>query len=141
LLDIHTHLWVLANPDRSRPGTHQVLAAAGNAVFVSVVSLWEIEVKRRIGKLEADIASIIARMSPASKMRWLSISPRHLHTLNDLPFRQHLDPFDHLIISQAIGDDMAPVTAAAAPSSLVPRTSLLMKFSAELENSTLTISI
>ncbi len=80
-------------------------------MFVSVVSLWEIVVKRRIGKLEADIASIIAQMSPASKMQWLSISPRHLGVLNDLPFRQqHRDPFDHLIISQAISEDMTLVT-------------------------------
>jgi PIN domain nuclease of toxin-antitoxin system len=111
LLDTHALLWVLADPARLRPGTHRVLAAASNAVFVSVVSLWEIVVKRRVGKLEADIASIIAQMSPASKMQWLSISRRHLHVLNDLPFReQHRDPFDHLIISQAISEDMTLVT-------------------------------
>ncbi len=111
LLDTHALLWVLANPDRLRPETHLALAEAGNAVFVSVVSLWEIVVKHRIGKLEADIAAIIAQMSPASKMQWLSISPRHLQALNELPFRQqHRDPFDHLIISQAISEDMTLVT-------------------------------
>jgi PIN domain nuclease of toxin-antitoxin system len=111
LLDTHALLWVLANPDRLRSETHRVLAEAGNAVFVSVVSLWEIVVKRRIGKLEADSASIIKQMSPASKIQWLSISPRHLQVLNDLPFRQqHRDPFDHLIISQAIFEDMTLVT-------------------------------
>jgi PIN domain nuclease of toxin-antitoxin system len=111
LLDTHALLWVLANPDHLRPETRAVLSAAGNAVFVNVVSLWEIEVKHRIGKLEADVASIIAQMAPASKMQWLSISPRHLYALNDLPFRQqHRDPFDHLIISQAVSEAMTLVT-------------------------------
>jgi PIN domain nuclease of toxin-antitoxin system len=111
LLDTHALLWVLGDPERLKAETRRVLADADNAVFVSVVSLWEIVVKCRIGKLQADIASITARMAPASKMQLLGITPQHLIALNSLPFReQHRDPFDHLIIVQAISEGMTLVT-------------------------------
>jgi len=75
-------LWVLGgDPDRLKSDTHRILVDAGNAVFVSVISLWKIVVKRRIGKLDADIASITAQLAPASKMQLLGVHPQHLHAL------------------------------------------------------------
>jgi len=111
LLDTHALLWVRGDPDRLKAETRRVLADAGNAVFVSVVSLWEIMVKCRIGKLEADISAIIAGLAPASKIQLLDITPQHLLVLNTLPVHQHhRDPFDHLIIAQAISEGMTLVT-------------------------------
>ena len=111
LLDTHALLWVLGDPDRMRAETLRTLADDYNTVSVSVVSLWEIVIKRRVGKLQADIASITAQMAPASKMQWLGITPQHLQVLNSLPFHeQHRDPFDHLIIAQAIAEGMTLVT-------------------------------
>jgi PIN domain nuclease of toxin-antitoxin system len=111
LLDTHVLLWVIGDSRRLKPNTRHILAEPGNAVFVSVVSLWEIVVKHRVGKLEADIASITAQIAPASKIQLLGVTPRHLHELNSLPVReQHRDPFDHLIIAQAISEGMTLVT-------------------------------
>lgn len=111
LLDTHALLWVLADPDRLASGTQSSLADSANAVFVSVVSLWEIVVKRRIGKLDADIASINAQLAPASKLQLLGISAQHLHALDSLPVhQQHRDPFDHLIVAQALFEGMTLVT-------------------------------
>ena len=111
LLDTHALLWVLGDPDRMRPETLRTLADDYNTVSVSVVSLWEIVIKRRIGKLQADIASITAQMAPASKIQWLDITTQHLHVLNSLPLHErHRDPFDHLIIAQAIAEGMTLVT-------------------------------
>lgn len=111
LLDTHVLLWVVGDADRLKFETRGVLAEAGNTVFVSVVSLWEIAVQCRIGKLEADVASIAAQLAPASKLQLLGITPRHLITLDNLQFReQHRDPFDHLIIAQAMCEDMMLVT-------------------------------
>jgi PIN domain nuclease of toxin-antitoxin system len=111
LLDTHVLLWVRGEPERLQAETRRALADDDNEVFVSVVSLWEIVVKCRIGKLQADIAAIIARMAPASKMQLLGITAQHLIALNGLPFReQHRDPFDHLIIAQAISEGMTLVT-------------------------------
>jgi PIN domain nuclease of toxin-antitoxin system len=111
LLDTHVFLWVLGDPDRLQTETRRVLAETGNAVFVSVVSLWEIVVKRRVGKLEADIAAITAQLAPTSKIQLLGIMPRHLLALDRLPFAErHRDPFDHLLIAQAISEGMTLVT-------------------------------
>lgn len=111
LLDTHALLWVLGEPGRFSAETLRTLANTHNAVFVSVVSLWEIALKRRIGKLDADIDAITAQLSPASKIQLLGLHPRHLATLDRLPYHeQHRDPFDHLLIAQAIAEDMIFVT-------------------------------
>ena len=111
LLDTNAFLWALGDPGRLKSETRRILADNGSAVFVSVVSLWEIVVKCRVGKLEADIASITAQLAPASKIQLLDLVPRHLHVLNGLPFyEQHRDPFDHLLIAQAIAEGMTLVT-------------------------------
>lgn len=111
LLDTRVLLWVVGDAGRLKPETQRTLADDGNTIFVSVVSLWEIAVKFRIGKLEADVALIAAQLAPASKIQLLGITPQHLITLNNLPIReQHRDPFEHLIIAQAISEDMTLVT-------------------------------
>jgi PIN domain nuclease of toxin-antitoxin system len=111
LLDTHVLLWVLGDPDRLRPETRSLLADADHSVFVSMVSLWEIAVKRRVGKLEADLTAIVAQLAPASKIQRLGVTTEHLHRLDNLPFlEQHRDPFDHLIIAQAICEGMTLVT-------------------------------
>jgi PIN domain nuclease of toxin-antitoxin system len=110
LLDTHVLLWLL-NGDRLNDAVRHALAEPTSAVFVSIVSLWEIVAKRRIGKLEADIGAIAAQMAPASKLQWLGISQEHLLALDRLPLReQHRAPFDHRIIAQAISDGMTLVT-------------------------------
>jgi PIN domain nuclease of toxin-antitoxin system len=111
LLDTHVLLWVLGDPGRLDAETVRTLADANNAVFVSVVALWEIALKRRIGKLDANVTEIAAQLSPASKIQLLGLTPHHLGTLDRLPFHeQHRDPFDHLLIAQAIAEDMIFVT-------------------------------
>jgi PIN domain nuclease of toxin-antitoxin system len=111
LLDTHALLWVRGEPERFKSDTIRVLADKGSAVFVSVVSLWEIVIKCRVGKLKADIAKIIARLAPATKVQLLDLTFQHLIELASLPFRQwHRDPFDHLIIALAISEGMTLVT-------------------------------
>ncbi|HEY4044274.1 MAG TPA: type II toxin-antitoxin system VapC family toxin [Rhodopila sp.] len=110
LLDTHVLLWLL-NDDRLDPTAGRALADPGSALYVSVVSLWEVVVKQRVGKLKADIEVIVGHMAPASKLQWLSITSDHLVALNRLPRReQHRDPFDHLIIAQAISEGMTLLT-------------------------------
>jgi PIN domain nuclease of toxin-antitoxin system len=81
LLDTHVLLWIL-NGDHLDVEARRALSDPGSALFVSVASLWEIVIKRRIGKLGADIGAITAQMAPASKLQWLGITPDHLLALN-----------------------------------------------------------
>lgn len=104
LLDTHALLWFLSGDSRFGPHAIEVLNDEENDIFVSTVSIWEITVKRRIGKLEADIARIISVL-PESGLRLLDIAPVHLLELDRLPVQaDHRDPFDHLLIAQAISE-------------------------------------
>jgi PIN domain nuclease of toxin-antitoxin system len=110
LLDTHVLIWLL-NDDPLSAEAGLALTDPGSVLFVSVVSLWEIVIKHRTGKLKADIVAITAQMAPASKLQWLGIAPDHLLALSRLPIlQQHKDPFEHLIIAQAIADQMTLVT-------------------------------
>jgi len=111
LLDTHVFLWVLAEPDRLAAETRRLLVGETNEVFVSIISFSEIVVKRRVGKLAADFDAPTAQLSPASKLQLLDLTPHHLSILDRLPFHErHRDPFDHLIIAQAISETMTLLT-------------------------------
>lgn len=108
LLDTHALLWWLSDDDRIGPQARALIADPGNDVLVSVVSLWEIVVKVRVGKLEADIREI-AGACDRSGLISIAVRLDHLRLLATLPMH-HRDPFDHLLIAQAITEDATFVT-------------------------------
>jgi PIN domain nuclease of toxin-antitoxin system len=100
LFDTHALLWWLADDDRLGARARGLVEDPVNDVIVSAVSLWEIVVKARIGKLQADIEEI-ADTIQREGFTPLAITTAHLRTLAELPIH-HRDPFDHLLIAQAI---------------------------------------
>jgi PIN domain nuclease of toxin-antitoxin system len=70
----------------------------GDGVLVSTVTIWEVAIKRRLGKLEAP-ANLLQLLEDA-RVNLLSISPRHADRVNTLPLH-HRDPFDRLLVAQA----------------------------------------
>jgi PIN domain nuclease of toxin-antitoxin system len=100
LLDTHALLWWFSDDAQLGPYARDLIADPANDVLVSVVSLWEIQVKLRVGKLAADILSIFEEIK-AQAFELLPISQAHLVQLGTLP-AHHKDPFDHLLIAQAI---------------------------------------
>lgn len=109
LLDTHALLWWLADDERLGSRVRELIADPANDVLVSVVSLWEIVVKLRAGKLHADIKEIAEAVQREGFAR-LDIGMPHLLTLAHLPMH-HRDPFDHLRIAQSIAEDATYVTA------------------------------
>ncbi|MBV8911775.1 MAG: type II toxin-antitoxin system VapC family toxin [Acetobacteraceae bacterium] len=109
LLDTHVLLWWLSDDARLGLQVRELIADPANDVLVSTGSLWEIVVKMRIGKLDADIAEI-CRAVQAGGFTLTNIGVVHLQTLAELP-THHRDPFDHLLIAQAISEDAALVSA------------------------------
>jgi PIN domain nuclease of toxin-antitoxin system len=100
LLDTHALLWWLSDDSRLGRTVRELIADPANDVLVSVVSLWEIQIKARVGKLTADIGRILTGIE-ADAFELLAIRPAHLVRLGTLPMH-HRDPFDHLLIAQAI---------------------------------------
>jgi PIN domain nuclease of toxin-antitoxin system len=103
LLDTHALLWWLADDSQLGRQARELVEDPGNDVLVSMVSLWEIAVKTRIGKLQADIKEITDAVQQEG-FTLLDIGITHLLTLAGLPMH-HRDPFDHLLIAQAITED------------------------------------
>lgn len=99
LLDTHALLWWLADDEQLGARARELIEDPGNDVFVSVVSLWEIVVKVRVGKLEASIEEVAAAVQRGG-FALLDIGVAHLRQAADLPMH-HRDPFDHLLIAQA----------------------------------------
>ena len=102
-LDTQALLWWVANDNRLQSQARERISDPETDVLVSMVSLWEIVVKVRIGKLRADIASVAALIA-RNGFTLLDVRMSHLVTLSGLPMH-HRDPFDHLLISQAIAED------------------------------------
>lgn len=100
LLDIHVLLWALGDEDRLGPAARDLLTEPANEILFSIVSLWEIAVKARTGKLRADHVRVAAE-ARATGFSFLGLSEPHLAALTPLPMH-HRDPFDHLLIAQAI---------------------------------------
>jgi PIN domain nuclease of toxin-antitoxin system len=108
LLDTHTLIWWLSDDDRLGPGARALIADPENDVMVSVASIWEILVKMRVGLLQADLREIAGACDRLGFLS-LAIAPEHLKRLSTLPVF-HRDPFDHLLIAQAITEDATFVT-------------------------------
>ena len=113
LLDTHALLWVVMAPDRLGRGAIGAITAEGAEVYASHVSLWEMSIKRRIGKLDEIGRSAIdwfETFIPASRLRQLAIATRHLGAVEFLA-PHHGDPFDRLLIAQASAEGLTIVTA------------------------------
>jgi PIN domain nuclease of toxin-antitoxin system len=115
LLDTHSFLWfITANPKLSSRSCAMV-EDLENEVFLSIASLWEIAIKAALGKLE--LAKPFAELFPAqvilNQIELLAIDVGHLTTLTELPLR-HRDPFDRLLISQAMTENLSVITKDSA---------------------------
>lgn len=103
LLDTHALLWWLADDPRLGQAARDIISDPANDILVSAASLWEIQVKMRVGKLRADIQQILVEMQEQG-FDLLAIAPAHLIVLGVLP-RYHGDPWDHLLIAQANAEE------------------------------------
>jgi PIN domain nuclease of toxin-antitoxin system len=106
LLDTHAVLSVLAG-EALAPRAQDAVDRADPSVLVSAVSVWEIAIKRALGKLRAP-EDLLERLEYAG-VELLSITARHAHATAELPFH-HSDPFDRLLVAQAQLEGCALVT-------------------------------
>ena len=107
LLDTHVVLWALAEPEKLTRPARMALEDAENEVFVSVVSGWEIAIKRGLGKLEApDDLEAAIRMQGFEP---LLMTFHHAAQAGSLP-PHHRDPFDRMLIAQTQAEGLVLVT-------------------------------
>jgi PIN domain nuclease of toxin-antitoxin system len=110
LLDTHALIWALEDNPALSGHVKSLISDEAEAVSVSIVSVWEIAIKNRAGKLSLNVAGVLDAVS-ASGYALLAIEPRHMLSVMTLPpVAGHRDPFDHLLIARAITEDMTFVS-------------------------------
>jgi PIN domain nuclease of toxin-antitoxin system len=108
LLDTHILLWLMQDDPRL-DGRARAFIDSASEVYVSSASIWELAIKARIGKIEEDPEEIVEMMGTAGLLD-LPVGTRHAVGSGKLPLL-HRDPFDRLLVAQAISETMRLLTA------------------------------
>ncbi|MBE2287747.1 MAG: type II toxin-antitoxin system VapC family toxin [Prosthecobacter sp.] len=107
LLDTHTLLWFLREPHLLPPRLLEALTSEQNEAYVSIASLWEIAIKASLNKLNLPrpYEELFPHAVTDSGLHLLPIRPAHIAGICLLP-HHHRDPFDRLLIAQAMTENM-----------------------------------
>jgi PIN domain nuclease of toxin-antitoxin system len=111
LLDTHILIWLLDGNPKIGEVRLELIQDPQNIPVVSIASLWEMSVKMSVGKLTPayDFQDLVQNVLEKKGFQVLAISPAHLNVCKSLPLH-HRDPFDRLMISQAIAEDLSVMT-------------------------------
>ena len=106
LIDTHTFLWFSEGSNDISSVAKQLISDKNNEIYISIASLWEISIKTALNKLTiAGAYDLIIEDVTENDMEILPINFAHTVIQNKLPFH-HRDPFDRIIASQAIAENM-----------------------------------
>jgi len=107
LVDTHVLLWWLADDASLGDEARESISASDSSVFVSAASAWEIAIKQALGKLDAP--SDLVRQIELNRFVPLPITVSHAYAAGALP-RHHDDPFDRMLVAQAMAEGLILVT-------------------------------
>ena len=107
LLDTHVLLWWLDDPERLSEGARSAITDTTNAVYVSAAAAWEIGIKQALGRIDVPVQ--LEQAVEDEGIRVLPISFTHGLAVAHLP-SHHQDPFDRLMVAQAIAEELVLIT-------------------------------
>ena len=111
LLDTHVLLWAAGQPERLSESVHTLLEDRQNQLYFSSVSIWEIVIKRSLGRNDFVVDPRLLRYGSINNgYVELPMASEHALTLETLP-GIHKDPFDRILVAQAITEQMKLITA------------------------------
>jgi PIN domain nuclease of toxin-antitoxin system len=115
LLDTHIFIWMATEPERLSPKLTASIIDRQNTLFLSLVSIWEIQIKVALGKLDlmGDLATTVDTQIEENSIQILGIDLPHIYALSNLP-AHHRDPFDRLLIAQSQVEQMTLATVDRA---------------------------
>jgi PIN domain nuclease of toxin-antitoxin system len=108
LLDTHVFLWWLADDPSLGKKARAIISDEVNMVYVSAASVWEISIKKKLGKLKAP--PHMEKIVEEEQFMKLPILFSHAEKAGQLPFHHH-DPFDRMLIAQALTEGLTIVTS------------------------------
>lgn len=111
LLDTHVFIWWDDDYKRLPENVLAALLSADNTLYLSLASIWEMQIKIQLGKLRFDLplAEKVRDQQQKNALQLLSITADHIYALEALPYH-HRDPFDRLLIAQASQDGLQLIT-------------------------------
>lgn len=114
LLDTNSFLWFISGSDRLSIDAKNFIADMQNQLVLSAASLWEIAIKISLGKLDLlqPYGQLISQQLEENDIAVLPLEIGHLNKVIDLPFH-HRDPFDRLIIAQALAEEIPVISSDA----------------------------
>lgn len=112
LIDTHYLIWILNKPEKIDENIKIILTSSENEIHVSSVNFWEIALKLSIKKLSINNISIddILNFSLKSNFIFINLTPNESISFHKLPTTEHKDPFDRMLIWQAIYNDFFLLT-------------------------------
>lgn len=108
LLDTHIFLWAVAGSPSLKAAARRQIESA-EAAYVSAASIWEIAIKARLGKIEADADELVGAIEDSGFIE-LPVRAAHAAGVARLP-PLHNDPFDRLLVAQAMAEPLRLLTA------------------------------
>jgi PIN domain nuclease of toxin-antitoxin system len=111
LLDTHIFVWWADQPEKLSPAALSALEDQANELLLSVASVWEMQIKIQLGKLNLSLPlkDLIKSQQDTNDLTVSPVALPHVLALDALPFH-HKDPFDRLLIAQSIEEDLTLVT-------------------------------
>lgn len=111
LLDTHTFLWLNDDAAQLSLTVKELFSSGEHELYLSMATPWEIQIKSQLGKLSLamPIEELVNKNRLENNIKLIPIELSHISYLEQLP-RNHNDPFDRIIIAQAIIEDMTVVT-------------------------------
>jgi PIN domain nuclease of toxin-antitoxin system len=108
LLDTHIFLWVVLGSPKLKPAARSLLQSS-SAVYVSSASIWEVAIKAALGKIDVEPAVLVDEIEQGGFLE-LPVTARHAAGVGSLP-QLHGDPFDRILIAQALAEPLALLTS------------------------------
>lgn len=107
LIDTHALLWISTDDSRLTDAVRKVILSETNVLWVSTATVWELAIKKSLEKLEFSVPleAYLETQRVALAFKWLPIRTQDALKVEELPWH-HRDPFDRLLIAQALGRKM-----------------------------------
>jgi PIN domain nuclease of toxin-antitoxin system len=111
LADTHVFIWSFSDPKKLPSAVATEFRNPANQIFLSVASVWEMQIKITLGKMifNDTLENIIIEQQTVNGIQILPVQLSHALYLENLPYH-HKDPFDRLLISQAIVENMTLIS-------------------------------
>ena len=112
LIDSHVFVWMHETPNRLSAKSAVEIVNPANSIFLSIASVWELQIKIKLGKFSFSdkLEKVIAIQQQTNDVELLPIQLSHVIYLENLQLH-HKDPFDRLLISQALAENLTLVSS------------------------------